>query len=200
MDPVTTRPDDPAPDAAGEGRTAREAVRSYLLFLSNPQLLVDTATAERLRAQLAATTDPLDRLKVLSQLEAVETVDTAALTAGFIAHAAAYAATEQVTAGAFAAFGVPAEVLAAAGFDTAALPPPPRRRVSRDQVADIAGTLTGPFTVKELISATGANPHTVRRAVTDLLTQNLIVECGPDPRHTGPGPAPKQYRRRPGGH
>jgi len=95
---------------------AETAVRQYLTLLKDPQSLVDTTIPSVLERRLSEVSDPMDQLKIYSQIEAAQKVDEEGITRGFILHAKEFAKREKITANAFLKLGVPIEVLKEAGL------------------------------------------------------------------------------------
>lgn len=120
-------------DALAAGRQQGAAVRSYLNALDRqmqegsrrgPRFDPDKARARLTAIEAeAASADPLarllliqERLDLTARLDSGDTGDPVAGTVdGFVANAAAWAARKGITYKAFREFGVPADVLKAAG-------------------------------------------------------------------------------------
>lgn len=186
--------------------TAELAVRNYLTFLDDPARLVDRDRIEELERRVAASTDPIERLQLFSQIEQLLHPAEAPYRARFIENARAWADANGVTARAFLRMGVPRKVLDDAGLKispsaakSAAPGPGPRgrahqrRSVRADEVVDVIGGLTGPFTLQAIESASGASPMTVRKALTGLIDTGQVRRIGPDPTWSSAGRAPVLY-------
>jgi hypothetical protein len=180
---------------------AEGAVRLYLLALEDPSKLRDDAKIKKLEAQVASAKDPIDKLKAYAELERAEAVDISGYRADFVKNARSWAQANGVSAAAFAALGVPAEDLRAAGIigggrarSRSTAPAGPRR--SRVTIEDIKARIpAGPFTVKQLEAASGGSPGTVRKAISELLAAGGLEDLGSDPGHASRGKAPTLYRR-----
>jgi predicted ArsR family transcriptional regulator len=51
------------------------------------------------------------------------------------------------------------------------------------------------FTIADLAAASGASTATVRKVVTDLVSEGKVQEAGTAEAHEGPGRAPTVYKR-----
>lgn len=180
------------------------AVRRYLEWLDDPASLVDADAVARAEAAVAAAGDPLSRLHALADLEHAKEADADAVVADFVAHAKAYAEAESIPVAAFRAAGVPDDVLRRAGFAVGGRRARPvsrstgtGSRAPRVSIDDLkAATLRMPrqFTLAELAEAAGGgSPHTVRRAVEELIEAGKARNLGPKPDHHGRGRAPTLY-------
>ncbi len=182
--------------------SAEDAVRTYLTYLQDPSSLRDAEEVERLRAAAEAATDPIEKVKLLSAAQRADEVDGSTFEAGFVAHAKEWAEAEQVTADAFKALGVQADVLSAAGLikrrTRSAKPTTPSRR-TRSQGVSVERVMEAiphePFRIREVMEATGASLQTVRKAVRTLLEQGAVLDLGPDQSWDGRGRTPTLYRR-----
>ncbi len=186
---------------ASSSASAEQSVRSYLLWLDDPDALRDEAAIAKAEAAVDKATDPIDRLKALAKLEALQKVDGATYEAGFVENAKDWAETNDVSASNFAALGVPASVLSAAGFPVRggrrggrARSGGRRTRTSPEAVR-AAVPAKGQFTVADVIAASGASMATVRKVVGEMVAEGLVVDLGPDQGHSGRGRAPLMYRR-----
>jgi hypothetical protein len=181
-----------------------QAVSDYLRWLHDPtSVSVDTSELER---RLAASTDPLERLQLRSELERASDVGPG-LEEAFVEHAATWAQRHDVTAAAFEAEGVQRAVLERAGLLAGGRGRRPRstgtptraKRVSRDTLADIVHGYEQDetFTVSELQDqAGGGSTQTVRAVLADLVANGVVEDQGPDPDHRGRGRPPSRYRKR----
>lgn len=162
-----------------------EAVRSYLLMLDDPSWLVAVPEYERLQQEHKQTDDPLERVKLHAQLRGLERSLTERCEAGFVACAKEWADAHGVTAGAFRAEGVPAEVLRRAGFA------PPEERARRAQPSnrtrtsasasakDIRAAMPpGRFTVDDVQQRSHAPRGAVRRVIRVMLQRGELEEVG----------------------
>jgi hypothetical protein len=183
-----------------------EAVRRYLLHLDDPTKLVDEEKVTAAQAAVERATDPLDRLKALADLEHARQPDTSDVERDFVAHAKAYADAESIPVSAFREMGVPADVLARAGFSvrtrrasgTTASGAPRQRapRVSLDTIKAAAVRLPRQFTLADLAEkAGGGSQGTLRKAVDDLVAEGRLRKVGPLPNYRGRGRAPTLYEQ-----
>jgi hypothetical protein len=76
----------------GSTDVAESAVRNYLLFIEDPDKLVDKELIAQLRKKAQETPDPVERLKVYAELHRAECSDEDKYKADFIRHAKAWAA------------------------------------------------------------------------------------------------------------
>lgn len=186
--------------------SAEQAIRNYLRFLDDPSSMRDDAEIARLEAAAEATEDPIEKLRLLSEAQRAREVDGSPLEAEFVAHSRHWADVEGVTPEAFRSLGVPNHVLAAAGLakaskgsrasKSASLKAPKQKRapaVSADAVVD--SIPEGPFSVRDLMEASGASLQTVRKAVRRMLTVGELVDLGLDPNWDGRGRTPTLYRK-----
>lgn len=172
------------------------------MFLTDPAQLVDDAAVADLELALERTTDPIERLKTLAQLDRLRHPAEAPYKQAFIEHAKAWAETHDVPPPAFAQMGVPPHVLDEAGLAlTGSIGSPDRpavfgRAVQAEHVAAVALRQRGAFTQYQLRAATGASPMTIRKALTQLIAAGKLHVIGPDPDWTKPGRAPTLYELR----
>jgi hypothetical protein len=183
-----------------------EAVRRYLLHLEDPSQLVDEAKVADAQAAVEQAKDPLDRLKALAILEHARQPDTREVERDFIAHAKAYADSESIPLSAFREMGVPADVLAQAGFAVRSARPAgttvtgaPRQRAPRvplDVIKAAAVRLPRQFTLNDLAEkAGGGSQGTLRKAVDELVADGKLRKVGPVPNYRGRGRAPTLYEQ-----
>lgn len=158
-------------------------IRNYLLYLDNPNSLRDDVEVQRKTRAVLEATDPIDKLKALSELERAAKVDEEPIRAGFTEHARAWAGAEGVPISAFRELQVPDDVLREAGFDV----PTSRRHRSHgrgssevsarqrakavpvDEIKGYALEREGTFVLADLQRSIGGSPATVRKAVDDLV-------------------------------
>jgi hypothetical protein len=181
-----------------------QAVADYLRWLQDPaSVSVDTTELEQ---RLEASSDPLERLRLRSELERAGDAGPQ-LEAAFVTNAARWAEQHQVTAAAFEAEGVDRSVLERAGLVPGGrgrrpAPSGERRRakrISRDTLIEIveAYDQDETFTVSELQDQAGGGSNaTVRAVIADLVARGVVEDQGPDPDHQGRGRAPTRYRKR----
>jgi hypothetical protein len=177
--------------------TPENAVRQYLDFLGDPATLVDHDRVAALQDALNgpdAPTDPIERLRVDSELDRARTVDSELVTAGFISAAKAFADAEGITADAFRRQGVPSDVLVRAGFGGTAKATGTRsQRVNAATVSTHVLGRSGTWTYNDIESGTGASIGTVRKVVDDLVSAKRVKSLGADPDHASRGRAPNLF-------
>jgi hypothetical protein len=187
------------------------AVRAYLNFLADPSSVRDVVLIEQLRDELKDVTDPIRKVKLLSELERAETGDGEGVKLGFILHAKGWADSQSVTEAAFRSMGVPDDVLKAAGFSAGgrrmpASPPAtrvtklatvmPKQRapkVSIEQIKRHALSQEGPFTIRSVMEGVGGSPATVAKALAELQDEGRIADAGPDPDYSARGKRPNRF-------
>lgn len=185
------------------------AIRAYLLYLREPESLVDEAAVLRAKAQVQRETDPIRKLRALSRLELAGQVNGDTLRSDFIANVSTWLRENpDVTVGAFRASGVPDEVLVEAGLVDArrrngsrpvpAQPSrPPRRQraapIPLDQAADVVPE--GTFRVNEYAVIIGRQISTARLYIDRLLRAGMLVDAGEVEDWSGNGSPPKLYKR-----
>jgi hypothetical protein len=183
-----------------------DAIRRYLEWnAAGREPVRDDARIGELERQAEQTSDVLEKLKVLSELERVQSGDgTNEVLQGFVDHGKAWAERNDVSVEAFRRLGVPDSDLRDAGL----LPRRGRRpggrrgpsaergartRVSRDAI--IAALPSGRFTKADLMGASGASPGGVSAALDELVESGRVRLIGPDPDHATRGRAPLVYER-----
>lgn len=177
------------------------AVREYLLFLENPEQLVDTAKLDALKGVVDAATDPLERLKALAQLERAQRPRETEYREAFIANVKTWADANAVTGSTFLTVGVDRSALQAAG-----LLPGKRGRRRAGTPGSSKSTTTaaikhailqrsGTFTLVDVSNEAGGSPMTVRKAVTQLIDAGQVERVGPHPDWRSQGRAPIIFRR-----
>ncbi|HEX7134746.1 MAG TPA: hypothetical protein VF228_19380 [Iamia sp.] len=182
--------------------TPEDAVRRYLLWLEEPESIVDDDAVARAEAAVAEAADPLARLHALADLEHARAADAEGVTADFVAHAKDYADAQSIPLAAFEALGVPAEVLRQAGLTGGR----GRRgrasggagqrapKVSIDELKAAVRRLPKQFTLADVArEAGGGSPQTVRKAVDEMIEAGHARNLGPKQDHTGRGRAPTLY-------
>jgi hypothetical protein len=190
------------------------AVRLYLLWLENPDQLVDRAKIAKLESDYGKAKDPIERLRLLGHLDKARVADGAQLEADFVRLAGSWAATNAVPANAFRQLGVSEDLLVAAGIDVGASRRRGRGRGGRSAAARTTGSGTAlrakavssetlrawmlqrsePFTVAEATGAVGGSPMTVKKALDELIETGRVERLGPVSGWTGRGRAPNAYR------
>lgn len=173
-------------------------MRNYLVALKDPDALLDEDHIGKLQQRLEESDDQLERLRLRQELEDAQRPSVENFENEFITHAKAWADEQGVGASAFAAEGVPDDVLRKAGLlrggrGTRRRGPGRARRVTAEEVR--AAIPAGPFTIKDLQERSGGSIATVRNVVKEAEETGLIEAQGTDPDHRGPGRSPTVYRR-----
>ncbi|HRW37749.1 MAG: hypothetical protein KDB04_18695 [Acidimicrobiales bacterium] len=184
---------------------AEAAVRRYLAYLDDPSSVVDQDLVRAAEEAFEAASDPLAKLHAAADLERARAADPSGIEDEFVRHAKAYSAAEDIPAEAFAAVGVPGDVLERAGLAGAR----PRRSGGRrsssgprapqvpvSQIKAAVSQLPKRFTLAQVAErAGGGSPATVRKAVEELIIEGRVTSLGPKPDHSGPGRAPTLYEQ-----
>jgi hypothetical protein len=190
------------PDAPFEA-----TLRRYLAYLEDESALVDEERVRELNEAIDVTSDPIERLRLLSELErASHGADAGELEGAVASGLRAWAEANAVTRGALEQVGVPASLLDRAGMGSrgrARNGERSRRRSSRraprlsaDEVkAAITSQLGKTWKLSELATAIDREPATTRNYVARLVEEGWVTEVGDDPAHDGRGRAPKLYSR-----
>lgn len=185
------------------------AIRRYLLYLEDPNKLRDENEIQKKTRAVLDASDPIEKLKALSELEQVAKVDEAPLRAGFVEHAQTWADAERIPVSAFRELRVPDDVLRQAGFDVPASAARGRRgrgspessgrqRAKAVPVEEIKAYVLeqkGTLLLADIMGGLGGSPATVRKAVDELVEAGQVKRLGPMPDYTGRGRAPIQYSR-----
>lgn len=183
-----------------------DAIRSYLNGLGqSDKPVVDREAVKAIKAQVRSEKDPINKLKLLTELEEQEKgrlPDRTADEQAFISSAKAWAEQENVSVAAFQASGVPDAVLRKAGFTvTSAGPAKATRstsgsrapRVPIEQVEGAARRLGKRWTLNDLAAEVDRGITTTRNYLNRLIADGTVTELGDDPDHDGRGRAPKLY-------
>ncbi len=175
------------------------------MYLDDPTKLVDETAVKKAEAAVNSAKDPLDRLQALAALDRARQADGDQLREDFVAQALTYAAEQDIPVSAFREMGVPADVLAEAGFDVGttrrrrrSAPSPTGRtrapRVPLEEIKSAMGRLSKRFTLSDLANAAGGgSPATLRKAVDELISEGQVTKIGPKQDHQGRGRAPTVY-------
>ncbi|MEA3214308.1 MAG: hypothetical protein QOJ19_464 [Acidimicrobiia bacterium] len=172
-----------------ETLTPEAAVRLYLLFLEDPQKLIDRQEVKNLEDEVDKAKDPIAKLKAISALQRAQAVDPASYAYDFIKHARRWAESEGVPVSAFRQMGVPEDVIAAAGFDSSrrgggrrgrsrSEGAPKRSRVNTEQLMQGILGLEGDFTIRDVSERVGGSPLTVKNTLGMLEAQGKITPAG----------------------
>lgn len=189
-------------------KKAVDGIRAYLEGLgATDKPMVDKEAIKAVKAQIRSESDPINKLKLITQLEAEEqghVPDRSGDEAVFIAEAKAYADSEGISGTAFQALGVPDDVLKHAGFDVSPPSAPTTRgtrrssgsrapRVAIEEVQAAAKKLGSGWKLNDLADAIERDPATTRNYLKKLIDAGGVTELGDDPSHDGRGRAPKLY-------
>ncbi|MEZ5382893.1 MAG: hypothetical protein R2754_14005 [Microthrixaceae bacterium] len=179
--------------------STEDVVRRYLAYLADPTSAIDHDAVADIQQQLAGCEDPIDRLRLESELDRARSTDGEAIAQEFIGKAKEFAEAQAITAEAFRRQGVPAEVLALAGFDVKTPKAskggntPRAARVNAATVASHMQGRAGNWSLKDIEAATGASVGTVRKVVDELVAAKKVKALGPDPDHASRGRAPNLF-------
>jgi hypothetical protein len=180
-----------------------KAIRNYLTSLRDPAALRDDKAIADAQTKLDTADDSIERLKLRQHLIELQQPSLNGVEAAFVEHAKPWADKVGISGEAFIAEGVPATVLRRAGFRVTttrtarggrrATTRTRRTRVSADQVRNAIPS--GVFTVSDLQQRSGASAAVVRRIIHEEIDAGRLTDHGASPSHTGPGRAPRTYRR-----
>ena len=208
-DPLDEQTADAGAGAGSAATGDEEAVRRYLTWIADPASLRDEDRIRELHAQIDAATDPIEKIRLASDLHRAQTDDGTDVRDAFAAVARRWADANGIVPEAFLQMGVPADDLGRAGFDvprrtgrrnetgTVAGSRSRARRVSIDEIRDAARAFTEPFTIADLRDRVGGSPATVRKALDALVADGAIENLGSDPDWSGRGRPPARYLPRP---
>jgi hypothetical protein len=183
---------------------SERAVRVYLSYLAAPQKAIDDRVVVDLERAAAAETDPIAKLRLLTQLRTARFPNVDALRDDFYVHARRWAETNDISFEAFRDLGVPDEDLVKAGLLDAEKRDLPRlagmstQRARFVTVEEVKGHILSrrdQFTHVDIATDIGGSPMTIRKAVQELIATGKIELLGRQPSHQGPGRAPLVYRR-----
>ncbi len=191
-------------------KKAVDGIRAYLDGLgASDRPVIDREAVKALKAQVRAETDPINKLKLITQLEQEEqghVPDRSGDEAVFVAEAKAWADSEGISATALQTIGVPDDVLKRAGFDVSAASSSTRATTTRrsaggsraprvpiEDVEAAAKTLGKSWKLSDLAEKIERDPTTTRNYLKKLLEAGTVTEIGDDPSHDGRGRAPKLY-------
>ncbi|MPZ72627.1 MAG: hypothetical protein GEU74_05250 [Nitriliruptorales bacterium] len=180
-------------DASPEG-----AVRNYLSALRDPDSLRDEKAVQALRAKLDKATDPVERLRLRSDLERAEAVDVAGFEREFVRNARSFSRETGISGQVLLAEGVPRSVLRKAGLlgsDRSGGSRARRTRVNAESIRAAYPRKGTKFTIAELAQASGASTGAVRKVVTEDVNAGVVVNAGVLESTGGPGRAPTAYKR-----
>lgn len=199
-----------------------QAIRNYLTVLEDPQKLVDKDAVAKASQAIHATNDPIERLKLRSELAALQEVPTDEIEAAFIEAVKGWAEKNHIAPKALLDEGVPAKVLQNAGIDLNGHTPAPakakkkatRKRTKRtattsvkssastpvegggatkaDAVKGFLADLKEPFTIPTVIDATGASRSTVKKVLEAAIEDGQIATTD-ESRSSGRGRSATVY-------
>jgi hypothetical protein len=183
------------------------AVRRYLAYLSNKVATVDNDQLVALGKQLKSTSDPIVRLRLLSEIERAKRPDKGSLEVDFVTNAYEWAQENNIVFGAFRALGVPAELLHRAGIEKADLKSLARGKANKragsssnatssrhsirptqaaerkepvriDRVQEIVRSQTNRFTISQIAKISEASIATARTSITTLVATGEVRATG----------------------
>lgn len=176
------------------------AVRQYLLFLQDPEQVIDRAEVARLEAAAAEANDPIEKLKALSQLERARSADGETFKNNFIAHARRWSEANGVAGASFRQLGVGESVLRAAGLIESrgtirggGFERQRAKGVTAETIKEHILTRTDRFTMSQVADVAGGSPMTLRKAFEELVRGRKVTKLGPDTTYRGRGRAPILY-------
>lgn len=185
-------------------------VRHYLQSLKDPSALIDNDKIAKLKAKIDSEQDPIAKLRLMSDLERAENIDTSHVEHSFIRCAKQWADANEISVAAFRNLGVPETVLRAAGMVPGGSRKPGRPKAERaprgnrgprsggnvtiEQVKAHVATLPARFTLNDVAAGVGASSMTIRKAVTEMVDAGTVNKLGPAIDHGGRGRAPIEYQ------
>lgn len=166
-----------------------DTIRNYLNAQKDPQLLVDHTKVDALKKGLADIQDPVERVKVVSEIERLSEPETENAREAFIEHVAAWAEENGVTANALLEEGASADDLQEAGLIRGPAPQSngkangkerkrtPQRGTQKDVIQHIKRTRK-PFTAPQIVQATKVSRSTAAAAINKLLEEGVVKDTG----------------------
>jgi hypothetical protein len=182
--------------------TPEEAVRRYLVSLTDPESLLDSDAIAEAEKMYEDSEDPIEKVRAHAALKKARTGDQAGARLGFINNARKWAQEEQIPFDAFRQLGVPHDVLEAAGLVDAKGKKKGgsnlkvRKRAAKVSISDISEWMLQqdkPFTTSDIASSIGGSPATIKKAIDELTARKQIRNLGVDNDHTARGRAPFVY-------
>ncbi len=188
------------------------AIRRYLAYLEDPRSAVDDVHIAELEKQFETAIDPIDKLRVLSDLERAVLPDGGDLELEFVEHAYQWATANKIAPNAFRALGVDPELLKKAGFSKqeikargigggagglkgiARAKRPVRAPVRIDRVVEVVRKQSETFSIRDISNQSGATPATVSKAISALLHSGELQQGGPLPNQRSRGKIPTGYQ------
>jgi hypothetical protein len=180
-----------------------DAVRTYLLSLQNPDVLVDDNKVKELEKRIEKESDPAKRLELREQRRKLGDPAEAKNQAqeAFVKHAKSWADDKGISPDSFREEGVPPAVLREAGLmpkrgrGSRRSGSATRSRVSSETVRDALKKKRGAFTINQVQEETGASVGMVRNVINEAEKAGEVTKDGTDPNHQGPGRAPIVYKK-----
>ena len=171
-----------------------EIIRQYLIAQKNPDELIDKRVVEDLRDQHDASDDPIERVKIASEIERLSNPPVAAIRQEFIENAQSWAHEHNVTVNALIEEGADEDDLLAAGLIAGPAPKDqpkadrkaekdespngsPKRGTQEDVIQHIKRTRK-PFTAPQIVKATKVSRSTAAAAINALLQEGLVKDTG----------------------
>lgn len=189
---------------------SEKVIRDYLGAVKDPLSLLDHEKIMRLEEALAGENDPVNRLKIVSELERTKAPRMQEVVDEFILVAKGWAEVHDVTAEAFLAEGAEVDVLREAGIHVdgkeapkaASKPKAAPKSESNgnngdpDKVVKVVRHINRtkkPFTTSQVMKATKVSRHTATKAISQLLEEGALKEAGE--ASSGRGRHAKTYER-----
>lgn len=182
--------------------TPEDAVRRYLVYLTDPSSLVDEDAVAEAEGTLQAASDPIEKVRAHAALQKARTGDETGARYAFITHAKAWATEEQIPFSAFRELGVPNDVLEAAGLVDArsrrrgAPGVKVRKRAPKVSISELSAWMlqqSKPFTTADVTNQIGGSPATIKKALDELTGKKKLRNLGPASDWTARGRAPYLY-------
>jgi len=174
-------------------KEADEAVQNYLTWVQNRESLINQARVDELTKKLEAVTDPIEKLKIFTELSVEQEAPEERYLQPFLKHAVEWAEENEIPVDGFQWMGVQRKHLITAGFEVKGRGGPRRRDTANtvtaqmimDQLAKKNWTF---FTKPMLMELTGALPSTTTTAVNTMIEKGIAVQTDKeDPNHKGRG-------------
>jgi hypothetical protein len=187
---------------------AEDAIRQYLTYLDDPNLLVDDEEVTRLETEVRSASNPLEKLKALAALERVRNVDGERYRKEFVRVAREWAEREGVPASAFRQLGVPDDTLRDAGIDagggrrrganagrrrSASSGRTRARPVSTQEIQVWVLDRDKPFTTSDIARGAGGRPISIKKVLYEIVASGKVNKMGPVKDWPNRGRVPMQY-------
>lgn len=186
-----------------------QAVRAYLEFVRDPSTARDNAAIEASKSELAGSSDLLEQLRLISQVERLERADGEGLRQAFVRSAKSWASANNVSVSAFRQLGVNDIVLAESGFDlgngrkgrgaakassTSDRNRPRANSVSSASIREWALKESGSFTMAEVMAGAGGSLMTVKKVVSQMVQAQELQSLGQIAKAGVRGRAPEHFQ------